>query len=201
MKSSRSLLGKRMFALDLVVDHRLAVARGLDAHHGFYAGGRLGGIAVAPAAIIARRTALGAGPFAHLGQLFLAGVAMIGFALFQQLEGDRAVAVGALILRDRFVVPGETEPGQAFQNGVAGGVGRTFAVRVLDAQQHLAARMAGIEPVEERGARAANVQVAGGRGREASDELSGHIKSWNGRGRADRGGGSAHGVFNGVHVA
>jgi hypothetical protein len=42
--------------------------------------------------------------------------------------------------------------------------GRALAVGVLDAQQELAAGVAGVEPVEQRRARAADMQEAGGRG-------------------------------------
>ena len=44
------------------------------------------------------------------------------------------------------------------------------AVGVLDAQQEPAAVMAGIEPVEQRGAGAADMQIARGRGGEAGDD-------------------------------
>ena len=56
------------------------------------------------------------------------------------------------------------------------GCGRARAVGVLDAQQELAAVVAGEQPVEQRGARAADMQEAGRRGGEAGDD--GHCVSW-----------------------
>ena len=50
-----------------------------------------------------------------------------------------------------------------------------LAVGVLDAQQELAAGVAGIEPVEQRRARPADVQEAGGRGSEAGDDGFAHV--------------------------
>jgi hypothetical protein len=47
---------------------------------------------------------------------------------------------------------------------------RALAVGVLDAQQHLAAGVPRKEPVEQRRARATDVQVAGRGGREAGDD-------------------------------
>ena len=63
-----------------------------------------------------------------------------------------------LELRDRLALPVEAEPGQAVEDRLRGRVGRTLAVCVLDAQQHRAAGVSGIEPVEQRRARAADVQ-------------------------------------------
>ena len=52
-------------------------------------------------------------------------------------------------------------------------VGAARFVGVLDAEEELAAVLARVEPVEERRARAADVQVAGGRRREAEARESG----------------------------
>ena len=81
------------------------------------------------------------------------------------------MALGARELADRLAVPVEAEPRQPVEDRVDRGLGRALAVGVLDAQQELAAGVAGVEPVEQRGARAADVQEAGRRGGEAGDDL------------------------------
>ena len=53
---------------------------------------------------------------------------------------------------------------------------RALAVGVLDPQQHLAAAAARVEPVEQRGAGAADVEEAGRGGGEAGDDL-GHDRA------------------------
>ena len=67
-------------ALDLVLDHGLAGQRRLQPDRGLDAGRRVAGIAVAPAAVVEPRLALGAGLLAHRGELFRRGVAAIGMA-------------------------------------------------------------------------------------------------------------------------
>src|SRR5205807_10027992 len=67
------------------------------------------------------------------------------------------------------------------------GLRRALAVGVLDAQQHPAAAPARVQPVEQSGARAADVQKAGRRGSEARDDLIGHARG----GMNDSGGGCA----------
>ena len=64
-------------------------------------------------------------------------------------------------LEDDLAVPVEAEPGQPVENGGDGRIGRALAVGVLDPQQHLAAGVARIKPVEQRGAGAADMQKAG----------------------------------------
>ena len=94
-----------------------------------------------------------------------------------QLLGDLAVAVGARELVDRLAVPIEPEPGQPVEDRGDRRVGRALAVGILDPEQHLAAGVPGIEPVEQRGPRAADMQIAGGRGGEAGDDR-GHGAGW-----------------------
>ena len=50
-------------------------------------------------------------------------------------------------------------------------LGRALAVGVLDAQDELAAVLARVGPGEQRGARAADVQIAGGAGGEAGADF------------------------------
>ena len=67
------------------------------------------------------------------------------------------MAVGALKLADRLAVPSEPEPSKPVNDRIDRGVGGALAVRVLDAQQELAAEALGVEPVEQRRPRAADV--------------------------------------------
>ena len=82
-------------------------------------------------------------------------------------EGPDAarVAADAVVLRP--LVPVDAEPGEVFEDAGHRGVGGAQHVRVFDAQQEAPAEPACQGPVEQRRARAAHVQVAGGRGREA----------------------------------
>ncbi len=147
-----------------------AIARHAEAQHEWLAGG---GAAVA----------LFAGEFAHSGieepgavrAGFLAIAALgegeiaIGEALFEDRLGDAAVqgeAVGLPVL----LVPAEIEPAQAFEDGIEGRLGVALDVGVVDAQDHRAAVVAGVEPVEDEGARAADVQIARGGGRKADSK-------------------------------
>ena len=68
--------------------------------------------------------------------------------------------------------PSQSRPSQRSPSKIAAVASgrRAGAVGVLDAQQEGAAGVAGVEPVEQRGARAADVQVAGRRRREAGDD-------------------------------
>ena len=66
-----------------------------------------------------------------------------------------------------FFVPGEAQPAQPFEDGLDAGFGVALDIGVVEAQHHGSVVVAGIEPVEDEGARAADVQKAGGRWREA----------------------------------
>ena len=160
-------------ALHGVGDYRLAGLRRFQADDGLDAGRCLLGVAVAPAAIVAHRLAGGLLGGAHLVQLLGRGVAMVGVAGGQHLVGDLGVAGRAGELVGDVAVPLKAEPRQAVENGVDRRLGRTRTVGIFDAQQELAAMMAGEQPVEERGAGAADVQEAGRRGGEAG--YDGHV--------------------------
>src|SRR5207249_3559771 len=157
-------------ALHLILDHRLSLARGLQANHGLDARRRLGGVAVAPAPVIELRAPLGARLLAHLIELLLARVAAIGAPSREQLLGYLAVPDSAGKLEDDVAVPIDAEPGKAVNDGVDRGLGRALAVGILDPQQHLAAAPARVEPVEQRSARSPDMEKASGRGGKASDD-------------------------------
>ena len=168
-------VGEDDLALHLIVDDCLALLARAQTDHGLDAGGRLGRIAVAPAAVVTHRLALEAGLLAHLLQLSHAGVTAVGAARAKQLLGDLAMALGALKLADRLAVPIESEPFQPIENRVHRGLRRSLAICVLDAEQERAAEALGVEPVEQSRARASDMQEAGRRGREAGDD-GGHLR-------------------------
>ena len=68
----------------------------------------------------------------------------------------------------RTFVPIEPEPAQPVVDRRGRFLGVARLVRILDAQDERAAVMPREEPVEQRGARAADVQIAGGRWSEAN---------------------------------
>ncbi len=76
-------------------------------------------------------------------------------ALSLEVGAERAVDLGAL-------VPVEAEPTHRAQDGLDVLVGRPLGIGVVDAQDERAAVMAGERPVVDGGARATDVQVAGG---------------------------------------
>src|SRR5690606_10542373 len=84
-----------------------------------------------------------------------------------ELLGDFPVPVQALGLVNRAFVVVQAEPVHRLQDRVDRGLGAALAVGVLDPQDELAAAAACLQPAVQRGARAADVQVAGGTGSEA----------------------------------
>ena len=155
-------------ALDLVVDRRFALARGLEPDDEGLVALLLGD--VAPRAFDAERPALGLGPLALRGEFFLRHVAAIGVAATQHLVGDFRVAGPELRLVIFVAVPIEPEPAHAVEDRVDRLGGRAGLVGIFDAQQELAAMVAGVEPVEQGRARAPDVQKTGRGGRETGDD-------------------------------
>ncbi len=73
------------------------------------------------------------------------------------------------------LVPVEIQPVQAVEDGIEGGLGVALDVGVVNAQDHgawFAAGRAvpGIEPIEDEGSRAADVQIASRRGSKANSQ-------------------------------
>ena len=66
-----------------------------------------------------------------------------------------------------FLVPGETQPAEAFEDGLDTCVGVALDIRVIEAQDHGSSVATGVEPVEDEGAGTADVQKTGGRRRES----------------------------------
>ena len=120
----------------------------------------------AAGARVARRTAFGLRLLAPPLQLVFGAEAVVGVAGSHQLLRRLPVELQAPGLVDRSFVPVEPQPAHARQDALDHGVGGALEVGVLDAQDEDALMVAREQPVEERGARAAHVQVAGGRGRK-----------------------------------
>jgi hypothetical protein len=104
------------------------------------------------------------------GLIVVAGVGggevAIGKALGEDRFGLLAVqgkAFGLLVL----FVPGETQPAEALKDGLDAGLGVALDIGVVQTQDHGSVVVAGIEPIEDKGAGAADVQEAGGRGGKA----------------------------------
>ena len=100
--------------------------------------------------------------------LLAGGVRAIGEATLQQRGERLGVALGAVRLHDRPLVPVEPEPIQRVEDLRDVLLRRALAVGVLDAQHHRAALVPRRQPVEQGGARAADVQRARGRWCEAN---------------------------------
>jgi hypothetical protein len=90
-------------------------------------------------------------------------------ACLQQTIDILVIEIKTLSLVDGFAVKVQTEPAHGSQNGVRVFLFGALRVRVFNAQQETAAEVPGQKPAENSGARAADVQVTGGAGREAGD--------------------------------
>src|SRR5262249_37974876 len=130
---------------------------------------------------IAMRPAVDIGLFLLLRRLAL-GVELlpgevigIGVARFQQLQCRFDVQVVALRLEIGSVrpadlwafVPGDAEPAEAVEDWLKRLGLVALGIGVVDAEDELSALLPGEQPVEQRGAYAADVQIAGGTGGEA----------------------------------
>src|SRR6185312_4809375 len=102
-------------ALHVIVDHDLAGERRLDPDDGLDAGRRLGRVAVAPIAVVARRLARSARLLAHFLELLGRAIAVIGLPAAQQLLRHLRMPGGARELEQRLAVPAETEPGETIE--------------------------------------------------------------------------------------
>ncbi len=108
--------------------------------------------------------------FADVVELFFRAVTAVGRAVRQHAGDHFLVPVEALGLVERAEVVIEPEPLHALEDDPDRFLGRALAVRVLDAQDELAAHAAGVEPAIERGANAPDVQETRGAGGKTSDD-------------------------------
>src|SRR5205823_14958308 len=97
----------------------------------------------------------------------------VGFPLGEQLVRHFLVPFDARALEYGLLVPIEAEPGEAVEDHPCVLLRRASLVGVLDAEQELPAHMARVEPIEESGPSAADVEIAGGGGGEADAGGSG----------------------------
>jgi len=104
---------------------------------------------------------------AHRIELLLRAVVPVRVPLREEPVGDLAIAGEALHLEEGALGIVEPEPLHGIEDRLNRLLRRAFEVRVLDAQHESAPVALRIRPVEERGAGAAEVEVAGGARREA----------------------------------
>ena len=64
------------------------------------------------------------------------------------------------------LIPAEFKPMEAFVDGIERSLGVPFDIRIVDAKNHRTAMAASIEPIEDKGARAADVKITCRRGRK-----------------------------------
>ena len=156
-------------ALDLVVPHHRAVQRVLQPDHpvGVVAARfvqlRLAA-ALAPGAVVARLLALLHRRRAHGIQFFPGLVGAVGLAGCEQVVGHFAIPLQPVGLVERALVIIQAQPVHRLQDRVDRGLGAALAVGVLDPQHELPAVAACGQPAVQRGAGAADMQVAGGAG-------------------------------------
>ena len=142
---------------------------------GFHAAARLLRRDGAALTRVARRAALLKGAFALGLEVVWRTEAVIGEALFEQPRGELPVGVLPLALavglersaRARALVPVYAEPFEVSQQRFLALARGALDVSVLDAEYEFAAFLAGQQPVVERGAHVADVQMPSRAGREA----------------------------------
>ena len=131
---------------------------------------QVGGIGIAPFAVEPERAAFSLRRLAPRLQFLAGQIAAIGMPGIEQLLGNRCVAIGPGKLERRRFIAHQAEPFEAVEDRRNRRFGGAGAVGVLDPQQVFAAMMPREQPVEQGGARAADMQVAGGRGGKAPDD-------------------------------
>src|SRR5690606_8637308 len=166
-------------AEDEVVERGGAGGRGLEADHVLEVG-LIGAIPARPRVHELRLRVLRLEGLPLGVELLLRAVAAVRLAGGDEALGRLPVAlltftleVGAELAADlRSLVPVEAEPAQGVEDGPHAVEAGALLVRVLDAQHEGAALAAGPEPVEQRRARAADVQITAGGGGEAHPRRS-----------------------------
>ena len=157
-------------ALNRVVDDGFAVQRRFQAHDRRDIFRRVGRVAVAPGAVVEPCAAAFARRLPHRRQFFRAAIATIGLAGVEQFPGHLGVPFGAPGLVDRFSVPFQAEPFQPVQDRLFRCLGRARPVRILDAQQEPPAMPPRVEPVEQGGPGAADMEEARRRGGKTGND-------------------------------
>jgi len=119
------------------------------------------GEACAPA-IVAKRLTARFGRFALLVELGLGTETSICFAGVEQAMDVGAMALEVRALVYDLFVPVQAEPLESLEDRAGARFGAARFIGVFDAKQELAAVMFDEQPVEERSASAADVEVASG---------------------------------------
>ncbi len=126
----------------------------------------------AAATIIAEGSPGLVGPRALRIQLLLGAETPIRLIPRQHRLGVGPMAVAVTALEERPLVPGNPQPGEAVENHLGVRLGAPLLVGVLDPEDEGAAGVPGEQPIEQRRAGAADVEIAGGGGSEA--DAGGH---------------------------
>ena len=168
------VVGKFAIAENSVLNFGGAAERDFEAHRGFRAGRRGFPVATGAARDAADLRALrGLAGFRRMvatGIFFRGAIAQEGAAVRQKFQRGFAIKRGALRLVKRSFVPIDAQPGERGDDAFNEFRLVALGVSVLNAQDHFAAIVgsfaSSVKPVEQRGARSAHVQVAGGRWRK-----------------------------------
>ena len=160
-KSSIVLFSNVTSPRTMSVNVVVPVIRHAEAQRG---GVALGEAAVAAEPVVAGRTAALLRPGLHL---LARAVAPVGLARAEQRERRLSVRFEVVGLEHDLAVPVEAEPAERGQDVLDQLGAGPLPVGVLDPEPHLAAGAARLQPVEQRGAGVAHVEVPRGRGREA----------------------------------
>ena len=163
------LVGKGDGPVDSVVPARTALGD-TKAHGEGHALGKaaldLVGREVIASPIVAERLLRRLSGRAPLRELLLRAEAPVRGTALEQAHSVLTMALEIRRLVHHRLVPGEAEPLQPLENCPGARVGGARLVRVLHAQQELSADLASVQPIEQRGARPTDMQVAGGGRRE-----------------------------------
>ena len=153
----------------VVVDHHLAahhivenhrsVQRILEANDGGFAG-RWAAAEIAAAAVVTRFAAGGQLRAARGFEFFPAAKTIIGVVFGEQLPDRRGVTIHPFTLVEGPAIPVEAQPRHRFEDDVGGRAGGSLLVGVLDSEHQLAAGLLRVQPVEQGGAGAANMEGA-----------------------------------------
>jgi hypothetical protein len=174
-------------AADEIAEDERPIVRHIKADDAFAAFGfetaLVGGHVGHPTAAVDERTLFGFGGGTLGLNLVGRGVIAIGEAASQEFVDGLLIArpplrliVGRVRTADvRAFVPIDAQPAEAVQDRGERFVDVSLRVGVVDPQNELAAVPAGEQPVEERRAHAADVQIAGGARGEASADGAGHV--------------------------
>jgi hypothetical protein len=157
-------VGEGHVTADEVGERRDPLVGRAEAHHDARTGRHA---PVAAVAVVAGLAPAGLSPGVDL---LTGAVAAVGETRFEQPGDGADVLVGAARLVLGLAVPVDAEPVERPEDEVDQFRLRALGIGVLDAQQHLPARVAGQQPVEQRRARRPHVEVARrGRGESGTD--------------------------------